>query len=249
MRRIQPSAPGAPFAGLVASLLPLAAFSAPGPQLEDVAARIDYGYYAGDRAVLAAARDGLQDQSDDDAWVLYYRAYAAFRLAALEHHHGGPAGALLDDCIDSAEAATKTLVPSVEAWVLVAACSELAAAGEPLRSVLHQRRVEQALRAGRADQPDNPRLKLVEAWHSADGDAGLASADTKTLEAALAAFDSRDDPFAMPNWGEAEVLTALADVHLGRGDVRQARDYVERALLLAPDFSAALAVRARLLAH
>ena len=47
-----------------------------------------------------------------------------------------------------------------------------------------------------------------------------------------------------PDWGEAEALTALAAAALDRGQTRTARDFVERALLLAPDYSAALDVRA-----
>jgi hypothetical protein len=38
-------------------------------------------------------------------------------------------------------------------------------------------------------------------------------------------------------------LTALAAAALERGQTRIARDYIERALLLAPDYSAALDLR------
>jgi hypothetical protein len=49
-----------------------------------------------------------------------------------------------------------------------------------------------------------------------------------------------------PTWGEAETLVLLGEVHLQRGETRVARDLLERALLIAPDYRAALNLRARL---
>jgi Tfp pilus assembly protein PilF len=42
-----------------------------------------------------------------------------------------------------------------------------------------------------------------------------------------------------PGWGAAEAYTYLGRGYLERGDVLNARDALERALLIAPDFAMA----------
>jgi hypothetical protein len=49
-----------------------------------------------------------------------------------------------------------------------------------------------------------------------------------------------------PEWGEAEALARLGEIALQRGEPRVARDFIERALLLAPDYWFALALRSKL---
>ncbi|HET7132053.1 MAG TPA: hypothetical protein VFJ95_07380, partial [Gammaproteobacteria bacterium] len=66
------------------------------------------------------------------------------------------------------------------------------------------------------------------------------------LEHAVAAFDARPAALRGPEWGEAEALAALGELKLARGDAREARDLIERALLLAPDYRFAMELRARM---
>ncbi len=54
----------------------------------------------------------------------------------------------------------------------------------------------------------------------------------------------RRDP-VRPDWGEAEALAALGELYLARAEVRGARDLIERALLLAPDYRFAAELRAQ----
>jgi hypothetical protein len=56
----------------------------------------------------------------------------------------------------------------------------------------------------------------------------------------LSAFAVRRDAFAFPDWGEAEALTAVGAERLQVGDRRSARDFIEVALLTAPDYVEAL---------
>jgi Tfp pilus assembly protein PilF len=51
-----------------------------------------------------------------------------------------------------------------------------------------------------------------------------------------------------PGWGAAEVYTYLGRGYLGRGDMLAARDALERALLIAPDFALARRLLARITA-
>jgi hypothetical protein len=231
-------------------------------ELADLAGRIDYGYYVDDAQAIANARAPLARMSDDDFNVRYYRAFAAFRLAQLSVQHGKSAAAFGADCVKDAtveetgerltraqaEAKAKA---SAEAWILVAACSGLAAMRpEPGRALEQDRRGEQALARAKELDASNPRIALVDAWlvslRPAAAEPEARDEASKKLAAAVAAFDAWSPPQDAPDWGAAEALAALAEVSLARGEVRGARDLIERALLLAPDYKLAVELRARL---
>jgi tetratricopeptide (TPR) repeat protein len=126
---------------------------------------------------------------------------------------------------------------AAEAWVLVAACAQVAG---------DEGRRERALALARERDDDNPRIVLVEAWamlQSAGADVAKRAAAAAKLEAVVAAFEMWTPSLDDPDWGYAEALTGLAAAALERGQTRAARDFIERALLLAPDYSAALGLR------
>ncbi len=213
--------------------------------LADLAARIDYGYYTDDVRAIETARSELA-RLESSADVGYYRAFAAFRLAELTVLHGGTdVGALLAECAERA-APAKADGGAAEHWLLVAACGTVAGGDGPLQS----RRRDQALARARELAPHNPRIPLIEAWlvsrrPALDRPETRAAADAK-LVAAVAAFDA-SSATAEPGWGEPEALAALGESALAEGRARAARDYIERALLLAPDYRFAIELRERLM--
>ena len=205
-------------------------------ELADLAARIDYGFYNDDTHAIDAARAALGRLGDGPA-VRYYRDYASLRRAQLN-----PADRVsARECAEHEVPADLAPPIAAEAWILVAACSVV---GQ--QSV---RRVEQALARARELDKRNPRLGLVEAWimqHGAAGDA-VANKDLATkLQQTVEAFDTWRPPANGADWGEAEALAALAEATLARGETRAARDLIERALLLVPDYRVAVELRARL---
>ena len=205
-------------------------------ELADLVARIDYGFYNDDTHAIDAARTALGRLGDAPA-VRYYRDYASLRRAQLN-----PADrASARECAEHEVPADLAPPVAAEAWILVAAC---AVVGQ--QSV---RRVEQALARARELDKRNPRLGLVEAWiirHGVAGDA-LANQDFATkLQQTVEAFDTWRAPANAPEWGEAEALAALAESTLARGEARAARDLIERALLLVPDYRVAVELRERL---
>lgn len=215
---------------------PAAALSA---ELVDLAGRVEYGYYNGERRVIEAAVVAL-GRLADSAEVLYYRDLAALRLAQLD---GGLRTAGLDACAARAPKADAKGAAAVEAWILVAACATVGG--------VSSRRIDGALLAARALDDDHPRLALVEAWvlrRSAGADGERLAAVTEQLERAVARFDEWRAPADGPDWGHAEALAALGEMALQRGEMRLARDLVERALLLAPDYRFADELRSRLVA-
>ena len=227
-------------------------------ELADLGGRIDYGFYVDDPRAIEDALPALKRMSADDASVRYYRAFAAFRLAQL----GGPrAATYAEDCVSNATvqepaerlsrtAAEARARATAEAWILVAACAGLAGHSEPAKGLAHDRRSSQALAHARELDPSNPRIALLDAWlvsqRPALADAAVRDLAIAKLEAAVEAFDAWSPPSGAPDWGEAEALAALAEVHLARGDRRAARDLVERALLLAPDYHFAVELRTQL---
>src|SRR5688572_6547909 len=215
-----------------------AARAAPSPELLDLAARVHYGYYHAEPRAVDAALTAL-DRLPDAADVVYYRDFAALRRAQL----GGTDRATLERLRACAE---RDVPPGLdkhaaaEVWTLAAACAQVA--GDDGRR-------ERALVLARERDDDNPRIALVEAWaleRAAGTDPTRREAVAAQLVAVVEAFDAWAPSIDDPDWGYAESLTALAADALERGQVRTARDLVERALLLAPEYRAAVELRAAL---
>ena len=228
------------------------------PELADLAGRIDYGFYVGDARAITDAAAALKRMSDGDPAVRYYRAFASFRLAQLG---GERAASDAESCVKSATveepserltraAADARARASVESWLLVAVCSGLTGHVEPGKGLAHDKRLQPALAHARELEPSNPRIALIDAWllsfRPALADASVRDDAVKKLEAAADAFASWSPPADAPDWGEAEALAALAELHLARGELRDARDLIERALLVAPDYRFAVELRAQL---
>ena len=216
-------------------------------ELADLGARAEFGFYAREPAVVEAARAALEQLSAADGRVTYHRALAALRAAQLQPHAAKARTPALAACIDSAERAAELESTWAEPWILVAACSALAAHAEPVKTLLHARRFDQALARARAIDSGNPRVALAEAWRVARDHAELDSAAAAVLiprlEAAAAAYAARSRAYIAPDWGEAETLAWLCALHLRRGDVRAARDFIEQALIAAPGFAHALELK------
>lgn len=201
----------------------------------DLAGRIHYGYYQADARVIEAAQAAL-DRLDESADVVYYRDFAALRRAQLGAQ-GRDDAKRLSACAAREVAADVEKGAAADAWVLVAACALVAS---------DERRFEQAMARARASDDDHPRIALLEAWQIERSGSTDAVAVEERLNAAVEAFEAWTPTFDDPDWGHAEALAALAKNALDRGEVRAARDLVERALLLAPDYRRAVDLRTAL---
>jgi hypothetical protein len=218
--------------------LAVAAFSAnagPSAEVLDLAARAHYGYYHAEPRTIDAALAALERLGEAPD-VLYWRDFAALRRAQLgvSDRVGSER---LRDCAQRDPPPKLDKHFTAEAWVLAAACAQVA--GDAGRR-------ERALASARERDDDNPRLKLVEAWAAiaeAGTDAAKRDAAATTLAAVVEAFEAWEPSLDDPDWGYAEALTALAAGALELGQTRTARDYIERALLLAPGYRAALDLR------
>lgn len=210
-------------------------------RLLDAAARIDYGWMTADPTLIEAVAIDLTNR-EGDPWGHYLRAYAALRSAQLRLDQIEAANAHLSTCIAEAQLAAESSDVDVEATVLIAACSAIAAIEQPLRFVLHQRRLRQSLEYLGATAPDNPRYQLMVLQYDRDGLAGQPPSSSSLL----AAFRASASLDAFPSWGEAEALVLIGNARLDLGDIRGARDLLEEALLIAPDFALAGELREKI---
>lgn len=223
---------------VLAALVSCAVRAAPSAELLDLAARVHYGYYHGEARTIEAAEAALERLAASPE-VLYYRDFAALRRAQLGRLDRNGMARLVE-CARREVAAGADKAVAADAWVLAAACALFAG---------DERRSEQALARARARDDDNPRIALVETWllqREAAEHPALKDSVAAKLAATVEGFQAWSPSINDPDWGHAEALTALAANALERGQVRTARDLVERALLLAPGYGTAVELRTAL---
>jgi tetratricopeptide (TPR) repeat protein len=132
----------------------------------------------------------------------------------------------------------------IEAYILDTACGMLTEtrAGQSIKARPACAR-SKSLRMAQELDPKHPRVMLIEAMCLHGTDIASPTAAFDKLRAVVAAFESAPPvrPGA-PDWGEAEALLMLGEDYLQRGESHAARDVIERALVIAPDYRKARAL-------
>jgi tetratricopeptide (TPR) repeat protein len=213
----------------------------------DLQARILYGFQTEDREQLGELRDSLSAQvrSDggDDA-LRYQLAHANYRYAAIVADKDRRAAeAALADCTSETATLLGHDAESAETLALDSACRDELATFRKLQGVLLRAQAEAHLKAAYRLAPDNPRVLLLLAYHAlaaARPDPARSGAGLEALRRAALRFEETPatDP-DIPGWGHAEAYLALGREYLARGDVLAARNWIEKALIAAPDYKAA----------
>ncbi len=220
--------------------------------LLDVVSRIDYGFYAGDVNVITAATSELERLRGDDAARSYYRAYAAWRsIQADVDASPRKRRERTAECINYSAELFDEPKWAVEAHVLAAACALWAEQAGGVRSGVYRVKALEAIDTARSLDRDNPRLLLVAATavHS-DESAGRGGSGLAAFAAALDRFDAQALAADLrPAWGRPETLAQMGAMELERGNTREARDLIERALLDAPGYRFALELQNALSLH
>jgi tetratricopeptide (TPR) repeat protein len=218
-------------------------------ELDDAAARLQYAFYAADVR-------GLQDvltlieglNMDAPAGAKDYQlAYGEWKLAQLYAdptsqssplpHASSLAAKAAGQCVKHARAAIEQDARMAEAYALDAVCSGmpqgfLRLAGLSGGTCEKSKSLKTALELA----PTDPRVQLVNALCASVKPCKAANNLAK-WSSVVAAFESAP-PSApgKPDWGHAEALTLLGESYLQRGESVPARDAIERALVLAPDY-------------
>lgn len=227
---------------LAAALCACAAASArESAELEDVTARVLYAFYTADTRTLRELQDVLSAVSVDaslNARKQYYQGLAQLKLADLEARSADTRAAATkaaQHCEQYLQNALAADPRSAEAQALAALCGGFTVtlkAGEVRQSYSCQR--SRPLRTALELAPTHPRVLLADylCRFSAQNDPhGLMQ-----LQAVVSAFDQLPPQANAPSWGYAESLMLLGQALLQRGDILAAREALERALILAPDY-------------
>jgi tetratricopeptide (TPR) repeat protein len=224
----------------------------------DIEGRIQYAYYTNDARALDGVLTSLrakpaEGEDEGDAADLvtrsYFRALAHYRVAqVLMPSKKSQAKDAADDCEDEVDRSVAALpkIPigldetddskhrRAEAQTLAAAC---ALAGRELTSDAGGSRVAEAIKL----EPRNPRVRLFEAL-VAYGDAGkdpkAKAAAIQKLRAVTQMFEAaRAGISRAPEWGAAEAYAYLGRALYEQRDVVGAREALERALLVSPEYA------------
>ena len=214
----------------------------------DTQAQIDYAYQTEDGNRLANLIQNLTTRVKDnsaDISLRYHLAHAQYRFGQLSgERHAHAAEAAFSDCIDELKPAIDNKdVKSAESMVLQSACYSGLADLKSLEAVLLRSRAADRLSSALKLQPRNPRAMLLSALQdlrhakpgSPEGQRGFAE-----LRSAAELFEqSSGTSNDAPGWGHAEGYLALGRELQMRGDHLGARNWIEKALIAAPDFKTA----------
>lgn len=206
----------------------------------DIESRIQYGFYTEDTRLLQDMADQLSGpESEEQPLRDYYGALANYRLALLVAKRDRQrAREAIEHCVDQLNAALKRDEGFVAGLALQAACLSTLASLKPWWPFASSKSAGQMQRAVKL-APHDPRVLLLLAMRKGI-DAHIDDASLGRLQSAIAAFEAeRQGVRPLPGWGAAEAYAYLGRGYLERGDVLKARDALERALLIAPDFALA----------
>jgi tetratricopeptide (TPR) repeat protein len=230
--------------GLVLGTLPTRATTP--EELADFEAKADYAFYTEDaNALRGLLSSGAKLFESTRPLERYQFAHAEFRLLQLARARGraGEAQAAGEACLAALEKANEGPSRFTEGLALEAACAGYLASFGGLRGLVLGRRSEARLEAARALDAGNPRVLLTDGlvhWFRSDATAAERVLAQRSFARAAASFDkvAATTP-GEPTWGGAEAWLFLGRALETRGDLLEARDAYEKALLIAPDFAAA----------
>jgi len=231
----------------------------------DVESRIQYGYFTEDAHALRTLVEPLASNDAHDRLKSYYAGLLAYRqiqLAEAQANPGAPAAGagnklptpprkhdpvksearqMVERCVSSLERALEAQKNFADALALQSACLDRLADLGSWRAPLAGSRSASQLRKALQLAPKNPRVLLIEAIsdyeHPKAADAPRSCDKFKNTAAVFETERANVDQ--VPGWGAAEAYTWLGRCYLGNGEAVPARDALERALLIAPEFGQA----------
>jgi hypothetical protein len=213
----------------------------------DLQARILYAYHAEDTNQLVSLIQTLGTQAQAggaDASLRYHLAHAEYRLGLLRGAtQARDAESAFAECVDRLNPVLQQDVKSVEALILQSACYSNLARFKKWEAVLDRSRAADRLSAAARLAPRNPRvvyLRAMEALARAKPGSAENQRAYAELQLSVQLFeDSSSTSIDVPGWGHAEAYLELGRQLELRGDVVGARNWIEKSLIMAPDFKAA----------
>jgi tetratricopeptide (TPR) repeat protein len=210
----------------------------------DVESRIQYGYFTEDSRSLNSLSAQISSGGPQDRLKSYYAGLLAYRQALLSlDSNRGQALDQAERCVASLDQALELSREFAEALALQSVCLDMLHSLKPWPTPFSSSRSSALMEKALQLAPKNPRVLLLDAVGDLERSRRSSSDKERTfgkLKKAVAAFEQeRQDVDRIPGWGAADAYMFLARGYLDRGDALAARDALERALLIAPDFAQA----------
>ena len=213
----------------------------------DTQAQIDYAYQTEDSNSLGNLIQNLTNRVQNDSADIalrYHLAHAQYRFGQLSsERHARAAESAFADCIDELKPVIDKDVKSPEGMVLQSACYTGLADLKSLEAVLLRSRAADRLKAAQKLEPRNPRAVLLSAMqemrHAKPGSPQSQQGFAQLQLAAQLFEQSSGTSNDAPGWGHAEAYLALGRELQIRGDRVGARNWIEKALIAAPDYKTA----------
>jgi tetratricopeptide (TPR) repeat protein len=214
-------------------------------ELDDAAARAQYAFYTADARALQEVLtliEGFESEGVPSAAKSYQLAYGHWKLAKLYAQRPATdqssangkslATKAAQSCVRHANNAIGSDAAMAEVHAIKAICEDFAPVARPDAATCSRNK---SLKTALSLAPTNPRVRLIEAF-CAPGESNEPAA-LERWRAVVATFESAPPSRpGKPDWGHVEALTMLGETYLQRGDAVAARDVLERALVLAPDY-------------
>lgn len=233
------------FGLLLAVLAAHGAYGESVAELDDAAARMQYAFYTGDSQDIETVLKALAEFQVDDSLAAskaYQLAYGNWKLSQLylqplanaqpRPNAKSLASKAAQTCARHARAAVEKDAGLAEALAIEAACDGHSATAHSGSAGCAN---SKPLRTAVGLAPNNPRVQLIQAICASNSAPDPAATDR--WRGVVASFEAAPPSRpGKPDWGHVEALTMLGETYLQRGDPVAARDALERALVLAPDY-------------
>lgn len=225
---------------LLCAVLLCASASAQTEQLRDLAGRLEYGFYAADTRALQQDLQTLmtlEAEASDARLRDQHLGYARWKLSELLMRSDPVRAAELAEVCANVRPDLADVQVALQHAVR-AACAAMLEKLRPVRGVLYRREREAALLQARKLGSKLPQVQLVESWVKVTNGEAVSAV---TLRSLVAAYDaaSISELATATLWGHAEACYLLGQAEMQREDLLAARNALERAVLLAPDYQAA----------
>lgn len=224
----------------------------------DIESRIQYAYFTEDTRSLHNLVEPLAANDSHDRLKSYYAGLLAYRLTLLaapqqqpsadrrpqpagkNDHSKDEARQSVERCVSSLDQALQAQSNFADALALQSACLQMLSDLSSWRAPLAGPRSTSQIHRALALAPRNPRVLLLEAIGDYEHPKTSAALSCGKFKAVAEVFEvERADVDQVPGWGAAEAYTWLGRCYLDAGDGNAARDALERALLIAPEYGQA----------
>jgi len=217
-----------------------------GEELSDLVGRVEYSFYAGDSSTLKQAIDALEKAevtNGQKAMQVNYLNFGRWKMAQLlaERKQGGDAGEYADKCTDSVEVKKFSKKAKAEYEALQAACYAVLADVRFVRALLYHSSMESHLEKALKLDPKNLQVTFVSAWTKAYREPSTPETYV-ALKQSVSAFAENAGRLQDTGWGYAEALYLQGKTELAKHDALAARNSLERASVIAPDYVAVQAL-------